>query len=159
MDQLNATHMSTDAFNLTLNVRAMQYRDLFKANSKLDSQSTNKSKRAVIQPVVLALVFFFIFCVSIGTIAYLTYNQKLATAYETVNRKDNNNQLAVDEISLERYNKRPKSFSPSESVDETVSHDTNKNTSNAVIYKGNIEQTTRLIEQAWMIFTTILLSN
>lgn len=125
----------------------MQYRDLFKANSKLDSQSTNKSKRAVIQPVVLALVFFFIFCVSIGTIAYLTYNQKLTTAYETVNRKDNNNnQLAIDEISLERYNKRPKSYTASDSVDEAVSHDTNNN--NAVIYKGNIEQSTCLIEQA-----------
>jgi hypothetical protein len=142
----NYTHMSTDEFDLTPNVRAMQYRDLYKANSKLDSQSF-KAKRALIEPIVLALVFLFIFCVAIGTIAYLTYSQRLTQAYQSVSRNaKDNNQLAMDEISLERYNRRPKSYAVSESNEGgAVCQDTNKNS--GVIYKGNVEQTARLIEQ------------
>ncbi len=96
-----------------LNVRAMQYRDLFKAadKSKLISflaseKEVSRSKRAIIQPIILAFLFVFIFCLSIGTVAYLTYNQRVTQAYQTVSTKQSE---TADDVTLRKFNKRPKS--------------------------------------------------
>ena len=91
------------------NVRAMQYRDLFKASD--NSKFTNHekvSKRAIIQPLMLALLFVLIFCLSIGTVAYLTYNQRLTQAYPTVNVNQNND-LTEKDVTLKKFTRRQKS--------------------------------------------------
>lgn len=87
----------------------MQYRDLFKASDskKFNTVSKNTSSPSImfIQPIMLALIFVFIFCLSIGTIAYLSYNQRLTREYQSVNVNANG-----DQVQLNKFNKRPKSL-------------------------------------------------
>ncbi len=96
-----------------VNVRAMQYRDLFKAADKsklityLGEKEEARSRRAVIQPVLLTFLFVFIFCLSIGTVAYLTYNQRVTQAYQTVSMNQGEN---PEDVTLRNFKKRPKSI-------------------------------------------------
>lgn len=107
-----------------LNVRAMQYRDLFKASDikkhNTISKSESSSSRLLIQPIMLALMFVFIFCLSIGTIAYLSYNQRLTREYQSVNIH-----ASGDQVQLSKFNKRPKSYAI-EMTDIINNSETNK---------------------------------
>ena len=86
------------AANLNMSAKAMQFRNLFEANSevkklvKVENKSMQvkgeldkpSSRMKILQPLTIISIFLVIFFVSIGTIVYLTYHQKTNDQYGSV---------------------------------------------------------------------------
>ena len=86
------------AASLNMSAKAMQFRNLFEANSevkklvKVENKSMQvkgeldkpSSRMKILQPLTIISIFLVIFFVSIGTIVYLTYHQKTNDQYGSV---------------------------------------------------------------------------
>ena len=86
-----------------LSMRALQYRNLFKAvDDKIlpteDIQTKpHANRRILLQPLIVLLTFIVVFSLSIGTIVYLTYYSKSIHEYESVNALNRN---SLEEVGL-----------------------------------------------------------
>jgi hypothetical protein len=91
------TRNTNSSEEVSLSAKAMQFRNAQEFNKKnlitdASSSKVNPSARtsSIMQPLLIILVFFIIFSISIGTIAYLTYHQKstISDDYSSVKQHD-----------------------------------------------------------------------
>lgn len=109
VESLNKSELTDISVNLNLSAKAMQYRDLNEVPSdekkiittNLSISQMGEEKKALqkrfVQPLTVIIVFVLVFSLSIGTLIYSTFRQKIATKqYRSVKQthsEDKNEEL------------------------------------------------------------------
>lgn len=137
-DKVNKSESSdVSASLLNVSAKAMQYRDLNEVSGeekKLISTSLvnaqtkeekNSAKKRFVQPLTVMIVFLIVFSVSVGTLIYSTFRQKIATKqYRTVKQtrsNDKNEELESIKISESKMSSQMSNSDIQESLDSNES--------------------------------------